>query len=179
MIVALAGRRIDPPSEAHARFPLDRVDRVRERIRTALEAGGAGVLVCAAACGADLIALAVAEELGMRRCITLPFGDAEFRTSSVTDRPGDWGPLYDRLIGAARTSGDLEILSGPPSAQGVYADANAAIIDRALALAREMTQPIGAIAVWDGPIAGRTDHTKDFVEVAQRHGIVVRTIGII
>ena len=48
------------------------------------------VLVCSAACGADLIALQAAGRVSLRRRIVLPFEPSRFRDSSVVDRPGDW-----------------------------------------------------------------------------------------
>lgn len=178
MIVALAGRRIDAPDAPVQRFPLDCVSLVRERLRTALGEMGARALVCAAACGADLIALSVAEELGVRRHILLPSSVADFRAHSVADRPGDWGRLYDRLIFETLGMGDLELLDWKVTGPAAYLQTNAAILDRASALARDRAEPSAALAVWDGPLSGHTDYTQDFVEAARRRGIPVRAIGI-
>ena len=60
MIVALAGRRIDAPGADAERFPLAAVELVRERLHNLLSEKGASTLVCSAACGADLLALAAA-----------------------------------------------------------------------------------------------------------------------
>ena len=110
--IALAGRRIDAPDAETPRFPLANVPLVRDRLRAFFVERGAGTLVCSAACGADLVALEAAESLGMRRRIVLPFDPARFRQTSVTDRPGDWGPTYDRLVETARREGDLVVLEG-------------------------------------------------------------------
>jgi hypothetical protein len=178
VIAALAGRRIDAPNAAMARFPLSSVSVVRDRISSALREAGARVLVCAAACGADLIALSVAEELGLRRRIVLPFGIGAFRANSVADRPGDWTALFDRMIAEARSSDDLELLDLRSTGGAAYLETNTAILNRALAIAREVAQPLGAFAVWDGPLTGHTDYTRDFVETAQRLHIQVSAIGI-
>ena len=61
---ALAGRRVDTPHAQVARFPLSRVPAVRAAIKDALLQHQVGELVSSAACGADLLALSVAEELG-------------------------------------------------------------------------------------------------------------------
>ena len=111
-VIALAGRRIDAPETKSTRFPLSNVPMVRERLAALLAAEHAEALVCSAACGADLIALAEAERLGLRRRIVLPFSAKRFRETSVTDRPGEWGPLYDRLIAEAQAAGDLVVLPG-------------------------------------------------------------------
>jgi len=106
-VVALAGRRIDAPGADPPRFPPERVPAVRQRLVDMLAAERAAVLVCSAACGADLVALEAAERLGLRRRIVLPFAAERFRTTSVTDRPGDWGPLFDRMIAAAGAAGEM------------------------------------------------------------------------
>ena len=98
MVIALVGRRIDPPDLAFPVFPYTAVQRVRKRIHDLLKDSDAKALVCSAACGANLIALEAAGELGIRRRIVLPFEPARFRETSVIDRPGDWGPAFDRII---------------------------------------------------------------------------------
>jgi hypothetical protein len=178
VIVALAGRRIDAPNAAIARFPLSSVAVVRDRISSALRKAEARVLVCAAACGADLMALSVAEELGLRRRIVLPSDVSAFRANSVADRPGEWTGIYDRMIAAARSSGDLELLDLRSTGGAAYLETNAAILNRALALAHESGQEVRAFAVWDGPLTGHTDYTRDFVKTAQRLSIPVSAIEI-
>ncbi len=103
MVIALAGRRIDPPDIANPAFPLANVDAVRIRLREFFQAQSAAALVCSAACGADLLALDVAGTLGIRRRVVLPFAAERFRETSVTDRPGDWGSIFDRVIADARS----------------------------------------------------------------------------
>jgi hypothetical protein len=96
MVIALAGRRVDPPDADFVRFPLKNVLAVRLRIRDALTRHAATTVVASAACGSDLLALDEAGALGLRRRIVLPFDRARFRMTSVVDRPGDWGALFDR-----------------------------------------------------------------------------------
>jgi len=175
MIVASAGRRIDAPGADSERFPERRVAAVRERIRRALEDAGARTLVCSAACGADLIALDVAGELGIARHIIIPAPLDEFRAHSVVDggRPGEWGTLFDRLVSEARASGELELVDFPERGSQVYLKINAAILDRAATHAAESGDAVEVFAIWDGALAGRTDYTQDFVETARRRGIPV------
>jgi hypothetical protein len=59
-----------------------------------------------------LLALRAAKVLGLRRRLVLPFSVEAFRDTSVTDRPDDWGPLYDELIAAARQTDDLVVMDG-------------------------------------------------------------------
>ena len=114
MIIALAGRRVDPADAKEQRFPLDNVESVRTRARAVLKKLGATALVSSAAWGADLIALSEAGQLGLRRRVILPFERRRFRETSVTDRPGEWGPLYDQVLDAVEAAGKLAGLTGKP-----------------------------------------------------------------
>src|SRR6185437_8645876 len=109
MIFSLAGRRVDAPDSLPMRFPLHNVELVRGRLRALLERHPPGTLVCSAACGSDLLALEAAGDLGWRRRVILPFERGRFRDSSVTDRPGDWGALYDRILDEVQALNDLSI----------------------------------------------------------------------
>ena len=111
-VVALAGRRIDLPDAQVPQFPLGNVQEVGRRIYEALCEMHAVALVCSAACGADLVALEQAKQLGLRRRVVLPFAPERFRETSVVDRPGDWGPLYDQQVAATAAAGDLLVLDG-------------------------------------------------------------------
>lgn len=178
MIAALAGRRIDPADALAPHFPAGSVPDVQRRIARVLRAEHVSAIVCAAACGADLTALAAAAELGIRRCIVLPYAVDVFRRESVVDRPGDWGPLFDRFVAEAQAAGDLVIL-GISAEREPFEQANAAILDEAQALSRAASQATAAFVVWDGPLTGRVDYTNDFALAAEQRNIPVHAIGIL
>jgi hypothetical protein len=115
-VVALAGRRIDAVDTHPSRFPLEAIPTRRLAKLLARECA-AVALVCSAASGADLLALEEAERLGLRRHIVLPFPPDRFRQTSVIDRPGDWGRVFDRLVSASQEAGDLLVLSGDAGAE--------------------------------------------------------------
>ena len=182
MIIALAGRRIDAPDASTPRFPLERADVVAERIGKEFARLHAGILVCSAACGADLIALRVARGRGMRRRIVLPFDAAIFREKSVTDRPGsakwDWGRLFDELYGEARAGGELVVVDhGGGGNDDAYKNANQRIIEEAEALRASSGAPaagaISAMIVWEGGPRGEGDLTMEFAERARAGGFEV------
>jgi hypothetical protein len=179
VIASLAGRRIDAPGADPGRFPANRETVVAKRIATTLTQYGATALVCAAACGADLLALEVAERAGIAARIVLPYDAAEFRRSSVTDRGESWGGAFDRLIGEAQARGDLRILGLDTHDPRLYEKTNEAILDEALALAGNDPAGVVALAVWDGAIAGRRDYTADFAQAARARGITVASIPIL
>ena len=177
MIIALAGRRVDSPEAKDTRFPLQNVGIVRERIRALLQENAAA-LVSSAACGADLIALSEAGKLGLRRRVVLPFERPRFRETSVTDRPGDWGPLFDEVLDAVEAAGDLVVLQ-EGSDDEAYALANRAILDESLALAKTAHQPVRAVLVWDGKSRGDHDLTEDFGVEARKRGMPVTDVPTI
>ena len=170
MIIALAGRRIDAPNASPARFPLENIAAVREKIRTAFREAGVRGVVCAAACGADLLALDVAGELGLRRRIVLPYDRETFKQRSVTDRPGDWEYLYDRILADVEGRRDLIVYDYEPGDNDVYFAVNHDILDAAEDLALEMQQKLGGFIIWDQQTREDDDVTAHFLEEAQQIG---------
>ncbi len=182
MIVALAGRRVDAPNAQRPRFPLENVDVVAKRLGGVLADTKPSAIVCSAACGADLLALDAARTMGVRRRIVLPFDSTRFRATSVVDRPGDWGPLFDELYDEAQAQGDLVLLSYEGEDEASYAAATERIITEALKLAREEADREGsrssanrptAIVAWDGANRGEGDLTAEFAALAQKSGMRV------
>jgi len=170
MIIALAGRRIDAPDAKERRFPLQNLRSVSKQVRVILEGCRATNLVCSAACGADLIALSEAGSLGLRRRIILPFERLRFRSTSVTDRPGDWGVLYDEILDQVEAAGELIILQNTSEKNG-YMAASRRILDEALSMGEKFREPINAMLVWDGASRGDHDLTAAFGVDAQNLGL--------
>lgn len=168
MIIALAGRRIDA-----ARFPLENVELVKGRVRRMFAAEGATALVSAAACGADLIALLEAGALSMRRRVVLPSSRVRFRETSVVDRPGDWGPTYDKVLDEIEAAGELKVKDLS------YTETNVAILDEALALAKDLHLPVKAALVWDGHSRGADDVTEHFGKEARTRSLQVIEVSTI
>jgi hypothetical protein len=180
-VVALAGRRIDLPEAPVPRFPLENVQEVGRRVCEALCKMHAVALVCSAACGADLVALEQAKQLGLRRRIVLPFAPERFRESSVVDRPGNWGPVYDQQVAATAAAGDLLVLNATSGGDAAYAAANEAIVREAQALART-AQPdaphrLIAILVWDEAPRSDGDATARFRDLTRRAGFEEQSIS--
>jgi len=171
-VVAVAGRRIDPPDAAFERFPLHHRDRVRQAIASVLAARPVSAVVSSAACGADLLALEAARDLGIRRRVILPFAVDRFRATSVIDRPGNWGPLFDVLVADAAERGDLLVLAADDGEEA-FARANLAILAEGDALAVAANAVKRALIVWDGASRGREDLTDQFRAAAIARGWVV------
>lgn len=178
MIIALAGRRLDAPDAEVPRFPMQNVEKVRVRIRAFLRDAGATALVSSAACGADLIGLSEAGNLGVRCRVILPFDRMRFRKTSVTDRPGEWGSLYDEILDAIEGVGDLVILNGL-QAEDAYRATNHAILDEAVAMANAVLEPMTALLVWECASRGGHDLTEEFGAEARKRGLAVAEVASI
>lgn len=174
IVVALAGRRVDA-GNALARFPAKRVPIVRDRVYAFLIERKAAAIVCSAACGADLLALSAAGELGLRRRVVLPFAPERFRETSVIDRGRDWGSAYDRVIGTVSAANDLVVLENTGEGTESYARTNLAILDEAQFLAARTGTPQTVLAaiVWDGAVRGPNDLTALFEAEARARGLDV------
>jgi hypothetical protein len=131
--------------------------------------------VCSAACGADLVALEEAGKLGIRRRVVLPFAKERFRQTSVVDRPGNWGEVYDHVIADVETTGDLIVL---PRVVGdeedAYQAANEAIIREAQIIAGSAERM--AVIVWDGNARSKSDATDAFRIRAEEAGFTLSVI---
>ena len=170
MVVALAGRRIDADGQAQAHFPLARVEAVRQKLRALLIEQDARVLVCSAACGADLLALGEAGRIGMERHVILPFEMERFRASSVTDRPGAWGEAFDRVMAEARGSGSLVVMPDAQDSTAAYIAVNRCILEKTRELALRTHDRAAAVLVWDRRSRGPGDLTAEFGSEARGMG---------
>ena len=88
----------------------------------------------------------------------LPFAVDRFRETSVVDRPGDWGALFDGLVADATAHGDLVILEAGDGDQA-FAATNLAILAEGERLASATSARRRALIVWDGAAReGRRPH---------------------
>jgi hypothetical protein len=175
MVLALSGRRIDSPGQSSS-FPQENIEIVRQRIVDLFERREVAVLVCSAACGADLLALEAAEGLGKRRRIILPYDAQSFRQTSVVDRRPDWGLSFDRLIHLAALSGDLVNLNLAETDES-YLRTNDAILEEACSLARAVNLPVAAALVWDALSKGPVDFTESLGKSARARGLKVYEVS--
>lgn len=176
MIVALAGRRIDAPKADSKRFPAENADKVKQQIQDFFKEHNATALVSAAACGADILALEVAGELGIRRRIILPYDKKSFRASSVADRAGDWGERFDRIVAEVETHGDLVEYFYDKDQEDTYYATNHDILDEAEEVATAAKQELTAAVIWNGESRGDDDVTAHFLEEARRRDLNVTEI---
>jgi hypothetical protein len=187
-IVAFAGRRIDATDVETPRFPLTQVDVVQKKIEELFRRDNVKTLTCSAACGADLIALRVAQKLGIHYRIILPFVPERFRGTSVMDRPctqeWNWGVLFDQVIDIAQKNGELVVVETDEAYQKAYQAVNRAILNEALQQGRiqagtgapQEFYEVQAVIAWDGHARGPRDLTLHFAQEARSRGLVVKEI---
>jgi hypothetical protein len=175
VVIAFAGRRVDPPAADPARFPPENEGMVGDRIRRRFRELGAGKLVASAACGADLLAHEAARDLGIDSVVVLPWARDRFRERSVVDRGSDWGERFDRMADVAASRGDLRVLSLPDEGDAAYDATNYAILDLAGELAQggQPADSVVAVVAWDGQSRGATDFTERFMRAARARAMEV------
>jgi len=189
MIVTLAGRRIDALHAKMKRFPAELAGSVKKKLIDSLLSVRATHLVCSGACGSDLLALQAAEELLIQRTLVLPFDPDTFRSTSVEDLPGDWGMIYDKIIGDLKDSEQLIVLHYDNNDSNAYKKTNMQILDHAEKLANKTNSHYPsrnqvfveklALIVWEGSPKEANDTTYHFMQEAQRRNFIIREIKII
>ncbi len=189
MIVALAGRRIDAEDTDSARFPVNHIEKVKEELYQFFIEEKPDCLVCSGACGADLIALEVAGKLNIARKMMLPFAADLFRSTSVTDRKGNWGILFDSIYNELNEGSSVIILNFTKKDKDAYEKTNLAILKKADALFEELkakenqqhilssSQKKVAVIIWEGIPKNSNDTTDHFRQHAIKGGYSTKEIN--
>ena len=172
-VAALAGRRIDSKDSGKIRFPLTEAKNVAKKLFQHFQQENVKHLFCSAACGADIIGLEVANELGIPCTIILPFPRNIFKKTSVLDRPGAWGDRFDRLVNAAQENNNLIQLGFDPGDVTAFSKTNSWILSNALK--SEIHHKL-AFVVWEGKSRGNDDFTYEFFNNARSQGFKTKSI---
>src|SRR5207249_11565704 len=108
----------------------------------------------------------------------LPFRSEQFREASVTDRPGEWGPLFDRIAAEVDADGGLITLDFHGHDHEAYAMVNRKILEEALELAEAASSQsqVLAVVVWDGAPRHHWDLSLAFAEEARARNLPVAEI---
>ena len=176
MIVAIAGRRIDAANAEEPRFPLAMVDSVKRRLINCFSTFKVTHVIGSGACGADLLAMEAAQDLEIPGTMVLPFEADTFKFTSVTDRPGNWGAIYDRISRELKKSNQLIELDFVPDDPEAYRRTNFHILDHALKIASQpgknpsvvTPHELLALIVWEGQPKNVDDTTYHFMLEAQK-----------
>lgn len=177
-IVALAGRRIDPPNAETIRFPARNIERVRNDICRELKNQHAQGLVASAAAGADLLAVKAAINLGITSRIVLSPSVNEFERMSVEDRGSYWTEEFENVISAIVPE-NIACIPAEPDVADTFRMINERILSDAVAFSVSRSAKLVCIAVWDGVRRGKDDFSADFVERAVTRGLSVTHISTV
>ncbi|MDQ6888933.1 MAG: hypothetical protein M3Z56_01440 [Bacteroidota bacterium] len=188
MVIALAGRRIDAEDAKSIRFPAANIEVVGERLQQFFLANMPRYLICSGACGADLLALEVAGELKIKRIMVLPFAAAKFRLKSVTDRPGNWGDLFDKIYKDLDKQSNVIVLNDAEDDKDAYENTNFEILQKADEVYKTLNKDINhssesgsskkiALVVWEGKPKVSGDTTDHFRRQAERRSYEIREIN--
>ena len=178
MIVAFAGRRIDARENEVTSFPLKNIVRVRNQLKDIFLRLHPSFLVCSGSCGADLLALDIAGQLGIERMLVLPYDRDLFKALSVDDRPGKWGSLFDRIYDEVKRERNVYILNAGNSKINAYRKANREILNHAGLLAHRAgdVHSIVVVIAWEMRNKGRNDITAHFKKEAERRKFRIEEI---
>jgi class 3 adenylate cyclase len=100
-VVIFSGHMIDRSDRSAARFPAKLEPAVAKLIRKRFAEIAPVAAYGSAACGADILCLESAREMGCETHIVLPFPPAAFRRTSVDFAGADWGERFERELAAA------------------------------------------------------------------------------
>lgn len=170
-VLVAAGRRVDAP-DATPRFPESNVPGVRAKIEDFLNQQKPSAIVASGACGADLLLLQAGQKNQVPCHVLLPSSPEDFRASSVTDRPGDWGAIYDEIL----KSSQVEVLELPSGQEG-YLAINRRLLDKGQALASQSGTSMAALVIWNQESRGDDDVTAHFLREARQRTIPVSEIS--
>jgi len=176
-VVIFSGHMVDHPERPSPRFPPALVPEVRERIRERLAAIAPVAAYGSAACGADLLCLEAARDLGCETHIVLPFPPADFRRTSVDFAGGDWGERFERALSAA---GSVTVTSDhlAKGSTATYDYANLVLTGMGRLRAQLLDAPLRAIAVLDPKDPGVAGGTASNLALWKRGRIDVEEIHV-
>jgi class 3 adenylate cyclase len=97
-VLAFAGHMIDAPDRSTPRFPAALARAVAAAIRGRLARTHLPVVYTSAACGADLMFVEAALEIGAEVNVVLPFDREDFVRTSVAPGGGDWAARFDHAL---------------------------------------------------------------------------------
>ena len=174
-VLIFTGHMIDRPDRPAPRFPA----AIEAGLHAALQARIAAIRPLAAygsaACGADLLCLEIARELGAETHIVLPFPPPAFRRTSVDFAGGDWGERFERALALA----DSVTIASEHQASGsvaTYEYANLLLSGMGALRAQLLDTDLRALAAWDPSAPGLPGGATSLVAVWQAQGLKVEQV---
>lgn len=176
-VLTFTGHMVDAVDRSVPRFAPSLEPAAREAIRDRLASIRPLAAYGSAACGADILCLEAAQQVGAEIHIVLPFPPEEFRRTSVEIAPGNWGSRFDRLLEAAHS---LTIASDFRATGSVatYEYANLMMTGLARLRAQLLDTRLAALAVWNPRAGGAGGGAASVVSAWQRSGVAVSHVDL-
>ena len=168
-VLIFTGHLIDRPERPVPRFPAAIEAGLREAIAARMSALRPLAAYGSAACGADLLCLEIARELGAETHIVLPFPAPAFRRTSVDFAGGDWGQRFERVLALA----DSVTIASEHQASGsvaTYEYANLLLSGMGALRAQLLDTDLRALAAWDPTAPGLPGGAASLVAAWQAQG---------
>jgi tetratricopeptide (TPR) repeat protein len=115
-VLVFTGHRIDTPDRKTPRFPADKEEVARQKIKAAVEEetrSGEGVVfgIAGGASGGDILFHEVCEELGVETQLYLALPSGQYVKASVSDAGPGWVERFRRLHARLSEKGAVRVLS--------------------------------------------------------------------
>ena len=164
-VLVYTGHMIDAPARALPRFAASMESEVSRQIREVVKRANPVAVYGSAACGADILCLESALDIGAELHIVLPFSVEAFRNTSVDlGNGGCWGDRFDRLLDKANEV--LVISEHPPDGDAsAYEYTNLMITGLGRLRAQMLETGLQGVAVWDGIANGDAGGTASVVNL--------------
>lgn len=176
-VVAYSGHMIDRSDRSAPRFPAELEERVRSELRERLLALAPLAVYGSAACGADLLCVELARELGCETHIVLPFPADEFARASVDFAGAQWHERFERALATASSVAVTSDHHARGSA-ATFEYANLVLTGMAKLRAKTLDTRLHALAVRDPADTRDAGGTSSIVALWRKHGIAVDEIAI-
>jgi hypothetical protein len=176
-VLVFTGHMVDRPERPTPRFPIESEAMVRDAIRARMTTRQPVAAYGSAACGADILCLELARELGAETHIVLPFPPAEFRCASVDFAAGHWGDRFERAIAVA----DSVTICSDHHARGSVATfeyANLILTGMGVLRAQILDTDLRALAVCDPSASGLPGGAASLAALWQARGLAVEHVHL-
>ncbi len=163
VVLAFAGHMVDAPDRATPRFPAALAPAVDAAIRDRLARLHAPIVYTSAACGADLIAIEAALDLGAEVNVLLPFNRDDFLRTSVAVGGDGWPQRFDAAL--ARATRVIPATQESHLGDDVLFEHAAMLVEGLAALrAAQLETTPSMLCVIDAAAAGRVGGTRGSYE---------------
>ncbi len=176
-VLAFAGHMIDAPDRTRPRFPAALEPAVAAALREHLLRLRAPILYTSAACGADLICIEQAQDIGAEVNVVLPFDRRDFVRTSVATGDEGWVARFDRAL--SRSAQVIMATEGAYLDDDVLYEHAAKLVEGfAMLRAAQLQTSATLLCVIDADDAGDVGGTRGSLERWQRQAFATHVIDL-